>query len=122
MAPYTSAPPPGTPTVRVTDHTYTADEPILGVGRYRDGSLILVAYRTPPWSPTTAGEIVYRTHPARTGWYGVWACPRALTDFITTNPPTTTGKASNRRIEVLDHAAIPDAITISRERDTWLHY
>lgn len=120
--PRTPPPPPGTPTVTVTDTTYTADEPILGVGRYRDGSLILVAYRTPPWSPTTAGEIVYRTHPTKPGWHCVWACPGALTNFITANPPGTTGKASNRRIEVLDHTAIPAAITISREWDTWLHY
>lgn len=122
MAPVMPPPPPGAPTVRVSDGTYTADEPVLGVGRYADGSIIVVAYRDPPWTPT-AGEAIYRTRGNGTDWNMVWACPRALSDFITTKPPGTTGRASNRRIEVLDHTAIPNArIVISREGDNWVGY
>jgi hypothetical protein len=117
-------PPPGTPTVTVHDGGYRITEPVLGCARYPDGSLILITYRVTPWSPTHRGPATYRTRPNFNGWKPVWAMPEALAAFITTNAVGVTGKASNRRVEIVDHATVIPAghIHINYDGNTWFGY
>lgn len=116
----------GAPTVLVTDDTYTAHEPLLGTARYVGGSLIVIAYRTPPWMPTGAGPVIYRTHDDSPYWSQVWSLPQALHDFITTQPAGTKGVVSSRRVEVTDPSiAVPGGtIVIARGPgfDSWVGY
>lgn len=115
-----------TPIVTVCDDTYQGDEPFLGAARYSDGSLIVIAYRTPSWAPLSAGSAIYRTRGTDTCWQTVWTIPRALETFITTHPVGAVGKISNRRVEVVDlAAAVPTArIVIARGpgMDNWVGY
>lgn len=117
-------PPPGTPCVTVHDNGHTLIEPVLGCARYRDGSIILITYRSAPWAPHSAGPATYRTRPHFNGWKPVWAMPTPLADFITQNAVGVTGKVSNRRVNIVDHATvIPDGhVHINYDGDTWFGY
>lgn len=115
-----------TPTVAVHEGTYAADEPFLGAARYADGSILLIAHRTPPWAPQTSGPIAYRTSKTNPGWSCVWALPKALEDFVVTQPVGAIGKVSNRRVETIDLAtAVPTGrinIPVGIGCDTWVGY
>lgn len=99
-----------TPRPKVTVHAGGLHriEPVLGVGRYPTGDLILVTHPTPASSPHLTGSCAYRgsTRPNGIEWLPVWAFPRKLQDFITGQPVGTLGKVSNRRVEVVDFATV----------------
>lgn len=117
--------------VLVSDLTYSGFEEVRGLARYADGSLLLITHRVSYANdPAIAfsGPVAYRTRSAdpASPWHLVWACPEPLRTFVTTQPVGASGKASNRRIEVVDYATtMPDrSIVIDRgpNIDTFVGY
>lgn len=81
------------------EHGQVSQQVMLGLARRRDKGLLIAGTVTRP-RVGTPHPWMWRFMDGQ--WHDVWMPPVKVYDFIVDSPPGTTGKVSNRWLEILD--------------------